>query len=58
MATCNVNGKVVWGSTKGLTLKGEGCVEQLDPLAHGFIVQGESVSQCVAVRPGTNSVLF
>ena len=37
VTTCNVNGKDVWGSIHGLTLKWEGWEKQLNPHGHGFI---------------------
>ena len=58
MATCDVNGRVVWGSFQELKLIGEGWAEQLNPHDHGFIVQGGNVFQCVGVRPSTKSEFF
>ena len=58
VATCGVNGRVVWGSFQGLKLTGEGWAEHLNPHGHGFIVQGGSVFKCVGVEPGTNSDFF
>ena len=58
VATCGVNGNIVWGSIQGLSLKGESWGEQLNPQGHGFIVQGGRVFQCDGVRPDTNSEFF
>ena len=58
VTTCGVNGNVLWGSIHGLTLNGEGWVEQLNPQEHGFIVQGGSVFLCDGMRPNTNAEFF
>ena len=58
MATCSVNGNVVWGSTQVLTLNGEGWTEELNPQGHGFIMHSGSVFLYYGVKPGTTSEFF
>ena len=58
VATCGVNGRVVWGSIQRLKLTGEGWAEQLNPHGHGFTVQGGKVFQRAGVRPSSNSEFF